>query len=220
MLSGAHGAVGPLGQLAREVIGARQKVGVAHLPLAGLFAIRRGDAAARGTARQPRRDTRAKTMTRHQTDTGSRARTEHHDHKTPGNTKHLKFLVLAWQVLPGGQAEYGTPDSMLVEQVRNRVREIRAGQGQEIRGRRLNDAPQGKLVGDDERDWYFPHQEPGQRLGVAAQRVKQTFAVGQPVTSGVLGRVPLTVGSLFSGLAQAFADWAESHSAPGLTRSG
>ena len=82
---------------------------------------------------------------------------------------------------------------MLVEQVRNRVRETRTGQGQEIRGRRLNDAPQSKLVGDDQRDWYFPGQEPGQRFGVAAQRVKQTFAVGQPLTGGVLGE-PVPVG--------------------------
>jgi hypothetical protein len=34
-------------------------------------------------------------MTTHQTETDSRARTEHHDHKAPGNTKHLKSLVLA-----------------------------------------------------------------------------------------------------------------------------
>ena len=27
-------------------------------------------------------------------ETDSRARTEHHDHKTPGSTKHLKSLVL------------------------------------------------------------------------------------------------------------------------------
>ena len=29
-------------------------------------------------------------------ETDSRARTEHHDHKTPGSTKHLKSLVLGY----------------------------------------------------------------------------------------------------------------------------
>src|ERR1700749_4324720 len=66
----------------------------------------------------------------------------------------------AWRVLPGGQAECGAPDSTLAEQVRNRIGEIRAGLGREIRSRRLDDAPQRKLVDDYEDDWYFPGQEP------------------------------------------------------------
>ena len=64
---------------------------------------------------------------------------------------------------------------------------------QEIRSRRLDDAPQGKLVDDYEDDWYFPGQEPAQRVGVTAQGVIQTFAVGQPVTGSVLGE-PVPVG--------------------------
>ena len=64
--------------------------------------------------------------------------------------------VAARQVLPGRQADCGTPDSVLVEQVRNRVGKIRAGPRRAIGSRRRGDVPQGKLVGDDERDWRVP----------------------------------------------------------------
>ncbi len=56
---------------------------------------RAGGAADRGTARHPRRDTRAETMPAHHAETDSKTDTEHKTDNTPGSLKHLKSLVLA-----------------------------------------------------------------------------------------------------------------------------
>ncbi len=50
VLDGAAGAVGPLGELAGEIIRSAEKVGVGDLPLADLVEVGRGDATARGAA--------------------------------------------------------------------------------------------------------------------------------------------------------------------------
>src|SRR5207245_2679582 len=55
---------------------------------------RLGGAADRGTARRPRRDTRAETMPARHLETDLTARAEHQALNTPGSLKHLKYAVL------------------------------------------------------------------------------------------------------------------------------
>lgn len=53
--------------------------------------------AARGTARRPRRDTRAETTPPHKPETDIRERTEHENNKNPAGAKHLKSVVLTFR---------------------------------------------------------------------------------------------------------------------------
>ena len=61
--------------------------------------------AARGTARPPRRDTRASAMPARHQETGTKTRTEHEDRNNPESRKHLNSLVLA----PGTPGQIRSP---------------------------------------------------------------------------------------------------------------
>ena len=68
-------------------------------------------AADRGTARHPRRDTRASPMPAHKRETDSRHQKNTKTTTTPGNPKHLKSLVLRHgpyrcRIVPGADGPY------------------------------------------------------------------------------------------------------------------
>jgi hypothetical protein len=105
--------------------------------------------------------------------------------------------VAVRQVLRDSQGRHGTPDGVLVEEVRDRVGKVRAGLGRAAGSGRRGDVPQGELVGDDEDDGSCSGQEPAQRARVPPQRVVEAFAMGQPVAVGVLAElVPVSLDRL------------------------
>jgi hypothetical protein len=102
-------------------------------------------------------------------------------------------VVAVRQVLRDIQAPGGTPDCVLVEQVRDRVGKVRARPGRGVGSSRRDDMPEGEFVGDDEDDRSGSGQEPAQRARVPPQRLIGALAMGQPVAVRVLAE-PVPVG--------------------------